>query len=175
MTASMPPESKPPMPTHAPAEGKQGPQVPSRAQAWSPWRAVSTAAFLSLFGWCMAQHPSGNAPRVVAEQGPRSGTESKGSKEDAEPVGLGDDLASAPATVAPVEPARSGIGKALPDKPFPGQRLPPCEKPEIEINRGCWVHWVDMSPPCGDRFYAWKGKCYSPILEPQRAPTSEQP
>ena len=149
------------------------PVTASTGQSWSPWRAVVTAVFLSLFGWCMAQHPSGNAPRVVAEQGLRSGTESRGGKKDAEPVGLGDTVASAPAGVAPATPARSGIGKALPDKPFPGQRLPPCEKPEIEINRGCWVHWVDMSPPCGASFYAWKGKCYLPIMAPQRSPTSD--
>jgi hypothetical protein len=109
----------------------------------------------------------------VAEQAPQSGSESRGDKGDAEPVGLGDTARSTPATEAP--PARSGIRKVVPEKPLPGQRLPPCEKPEIELNGGCWVQWVDMSPPCRTRFYEWKGKCYLAVLEPPRSPTSDPP
>jgi serine/threonine protein kinase len=175
VTASAPPESKPSMPAQAPAESKPRPVSPRRAPYGLPWRAASMGVFLILCGWWIARRPSVDEPRAVAEKEPRSGTESRGDKGDAEPVGLGDTVRSAPTTVATPEPARSGISKVLPDKPLPGQRLAPCEQPEIEINGGCWVHWVDMYPPCGARFYVWKSKCYLPILEPPRAPTSDPP
>jgi serine/threonine protein kinase len=175
VSAPAPPESKSPVSTQVPIESKPPPVSPRGLPAWAPWSAVSLSVLLVISAWWIVPRSSVGEPRVVAENAPRSGMESRGDKGDAEPVGLGDDARSAPTTVAPPEPARSGIRKVLPDKPLPGQRLSPCEKPEIEINGGCWVLWVDMSPPCGAHFYEWKGKCYSPILEPPRSPTSDPP
>jgi hypothetical protein len=131
--------------------------------------------FLLLMGWWIEQRPSGDVPRAVAEKEPRSGTESRGDKGKAEPIGLGDAESSAPTGEALPEPSRGGISKALPDKPLPGQRLPPCEKPEVQINGGCWVHLVERSPPCGDRSYEWKNKCYSASMGPPRSPTADPP
>jgi len=173
VTASGPTERKPPMPAQAPAESQPRCVSPPRAPYGLPSRAVSAGVFLVLFGWWIAHRPSVDEPRAVAEQSPRSGSESSGDKGDAEPVGLGDSARSAPTTEAP--PARSGIRKVVPDKPLPGQRLPPCEKPEIELNGGCWLHWGDMSPPCRTRFYEWKGKCYVAVWEPPRSPTADPP
>jgi len=156
-----------------PIQSNSQPVLPTSVSTRSPWRAVSLGMLLVLLAWWIAPRPSVDEPRAVVEKAPPSGTESRGDKADAGPVGLGDNVRSAPASAAPLEPVHSGISKRLPDKPLPSQRLRPCEKPEVEINGGCWVHWVDVSPPCGARFYEWKNKCYSPILEPPRSPTSD--
>jgi hypothetical protein len=34
---------------------------------------------------------------------------------------------------------------------------------------------LDAAPPCGDRKYEWKGKCYKPTIDPPRSSTSEPP
>jgi serine/threonine protein kinase len=175
VSAPAPTESKPPLPTQLPVEHKPPPVSLRGIPAWAPWSAVSLGMLLVLGAWWIAHRPSGDELGAVTENGPRSGTESGGGKGDAEPVGLGDTGRSASTTEAPPESARGGIRKVLPDKPLPGQRLPPCEKPEIELNGGCWVHWADMSPPCRGRFYEWKGKCYLAPLEPTRPPTSDPP
>ncbi len=92
-----------------------------------------------------------------------------------ESVGLADSArAKEKGLVAPVA-ERKRIGTAVPEKPLPGQRLAPCEKPEIEINDGCWVILGNEKPPCGRRSYEWKGGCYYPVAATPPPPTSTQP
>ena len=146
---------------HVPIQSNPRPVLPPSVSTRSPWRAVSVGMFLVLLAWWIAPPPS------VDEPGTR------GDNADAGPVGLGDTVRAVPSNMAPLKVAPTGISKRLPDKPFPGQRLAPCEKPEIEINGGCWVHWAEMSPPCGTRFYEWRSKCYLPVMEPPRSPTSD--
>jgi hypothetical protein len=86
-------------------------------------------------------------------------------------------MSPAIATAAPEPKGESmpKLARALPEKPFPGQRQPPCT-PGIEaVLRGaCWVE-LGLKPPCGNNAYEWEGKCYIPSLPPARQPTSNPP
>jgi hypothetical protein len=73
--------------------------------------------------------------------------------------------------------AGQAIAAPLPEKPFPGQRKPPCNKTgEVEIRGGCWYALRDARPPCKEEgkeeAYAWEGACYGPSFPTQRQPTS---
>ncbi|MDY7230479.1 serine/threonine protein kinase [Hyalangium rubrum] len=87
---------------------------------------------------------------------------------------LGDVAATVRGATEMPESKRAGFGLDLPKKPFPGQRRPPCKKPETEIYGGCWVGLRDATPPCGDNAYEWKNGCYWPSFPPRRPETSEQ-
>jgi hypothetical protein len=90
------------------------------------------------------------------------------------------DSAVIPLIATPVPEPQGGkaptLGRPLPEKPFPGQRQPPCT-PRVEtVLRGaCWVGVIDMKPPCGNNAFDWEGKCYIPALNPARQPTSNTP
>ncbi|ADO75678.1 serine/threonine protein kinase [Stigmatella aurantiaca] len=94
-------------------------------------------------------------------------SESLGGLTDAGPLNAASEVAS--------QSEQNTVNLDVPQKPFPGQGLPPCEKHEVEINKGCWVRSADKTPPCGIRSYAWRNSCYSPILQLGRPPSSVQP
>ncbi len=175
VSTQMPTNSQPPVPARAPTESKSRPLPLHRVPAWLPWRAVAMVVSLVLGAWWMAHRPSVDQPAAVAEKAPEIDKGDKGDKEDAGTVGVGDTVPAVPASAAPTESARRGIGMDMPKDPLPGQSRPPCDEREIAINGGCWVHLVDVRPPCGARFYEWKKRCYAPILEPPRTPTADPP
>jgi len=74
---------------------------------------------------------------------------------------------SPPLVPAPSE-THQGVSAAVPDAPLPGQRLPPCKKPQVEINGSCWTLVGDEVPPCSDVTYEWRKRCYAPALGPSR-------
>lgn len=85
----------------------------------------------------------------------------------AETSGLGE--------LAPPEPLSSsestpheGINAPLPETPLPGQRTPPCQKPLVEINGGCWSLVGNETPPCSNITYEWRKRCYLPFMSPSR-------
>ncbi|EAU62951.1 protein kinase [Stigmatella aurantiaca DW4/3-1] len=96
-------------------------------------------------------------------------------KEGGGAVGLADAAVEGSVSAEWLEPVQDGILLDIPKKPLLGQSRPPCDKPEIEINEGCWVRLLDASPPCGERRYEWKGKCYKPMINPPRPSTSISP
>jgi hypothetical protein len=67
-----------------------------------------------------------------------------------------------------------GITVGVPKEPLPGQRLAPCNRPQHEINGGCWINVADETPPCVKTTYEWKNRCYMPFIELPRPATSEQ-
>jgi serine/threonine protein kinase len=72
------------------------------------------------------------------------------------------------------------LGLPMPEKPFPGQRTPPCNKMgEVAIRKGCWFRIADAKPPCKEvgkeDAYDWQGACYLPSYPPWRQPTSHPP
>jgi hypothetical protein len=69
----------------------------------------------------------------------------------------------------------AALAREMPKQPFPGQRKPPCERPEKVINGGCWVGVVDEKPPCGQRMFDFADRCYIPAYTIPRPPTSEEP
>ncbi len=89
------------------------------------------------------------------------------------------DSAMRPAISTPDPQPRSDsvptLAQPLPEKPFPGQRQPPCT-PRIEtVLRG--ASWMEIvaKPPCGNNAYEWEGKCYFPVFNAPRQPTSNPP
>jgi hypothetical protein len=66
----------------------------------------------------------------------------------------------------------------VPVKPFPGQKVPPCnaEAGEVEVNGGCWGNMTDsVKPPCGRYLYRSGDKCYRPVAADPQNPTTETP
>ncbi len=64
------------------------------------------------------------------------------------------------------------VAKKMPSKRMKGQQAPPCgDTPtQVLLNEACWVA-LDVHPPCGD-FYEYEGRCYVPVVERKRLPTS---
>jgi serine/threonine protein kinase len=103
--------------------------------------------------------------------------EAQGTKQaqDGGTKGLGEEALSArvDAQETPA-PASSTFSEPVPKDPLPGQRRPPCPRPEVvEINGGCW-YGGEIKPPCGD-FYEWQGACYLPVMGRTRVPTTQEP
>ncbi|WP_434391141.1 hypothetical protein [Melittangium boletus] len=68
------------------------------------------------------------------------------------------------------------IAVPMPPKRLERQQAPPCLAPpggQVEFNGGCWIE-VMGKPPCG-QFYEHAGKCYVPMRETPRPPTSVDP
>jgi eukaryotic-like serine/threonine-protein kinase len=140
-----------------------------RRSAFAPaWAAAGVAAFLVWVLMLVTERRPPGEPRAPVRVGLR---------EDRS-ISVGDSaMGSAIATPA-AEPQGGSVTKLarpLPEKPFPGQRQPPC-KPRIEaVLRGaCWVE-LGAKPPCSNDAYEWEGKCYIPSLPPARQPTSKPP
>ncbi|MBN1210266.1 MAG: serine/threonine protein kinase [Myxococcaceae bacterium] len=94
-------------------------------------------------------------------------------------VAVGDGAIAAPvSTLAPMPTAesRSAVGLPMREKPFEGQRKPPCTRHgEVEIRDGCWYRLADAPPPCKEDAYDWNGACYLPSFPTRRQPTSDPP
>jgi serine/threonine protein kinase len=140
-----------------------------RHSAFAPaWAAAGVAAFLVLVLVLVTVGTPPGVPRGAARMGFR---------EDRR-VSLGDSAMS-PAIATPASEPQGGrastLTRPLPEKPFPGQRQPPCI-PRIEavLLGVCWVV-LDAKPPCGNAAYEWEGKCYIPAISPPRQPTSNPP
>jgi len=72
--------------------------------------------------------------------------------------------------------ARPGVGLPMPEKPFPGQRTPPCNRNgEVTIRGGCWYELARAKLPCREDAYDWDGACYLPSYPPRRQPTTQPP
>ncbi|WP_434391339.1 hypothetical protein [Melittangium boletus] len=65
------------------------------------------------------------------------------------------------------------LAKKMPSKRMRLQKAPPCEPPQVMLNDACWDR-LERTPPCGD-FYEQDGRCYVPLVEPRRPPTSVEP
>ena len=64
------------------------------------------------------------------------------------------------------------VAKKMPSTRMKGQLAPPCGTAPVQvvINDGCWGEMASP-PPCGD-LYEHEGRCYIPVAEKKRPPTS---
>ncbi|MBM7117784.1 hypothetical protein [Archangium primigenium] len=68
------------------------------------------------------------------------------------------------------------IAVPMPPKRLEKQQASPClpaSTGDEEINGGCWSR-MERRPPCG-QFYEHQGRCYVPVRESPRPPTSVDP
>jgi hypothetical protein len=137
--------------------------------AWLLWLTAAVGVQVVINVWWSTHWQSVERPPAVAQEGRDGGTEDGGT------ASLADAALTRREDMALPVPAQEGISLEMPKKPFPGQRRPPCKKPETEINGGCWIALLEAVPPCGDTSYEWRNKCYYPVAAPQRPTTSEQP
>ncbi len=101
-----------------------------------------------------------------------------GEPQDGEVDGSSVDVGST--TLASASPAHEEAPEApdaftaeVPAEPLQGQKEPPCEPQQVELNGGCWVPPY-FQPPCPRDWYEWKGGCYFPIMASKRVPTSKE-
>jgi hypothetical protein len=67
---------------------------------------------------------------------------------------------------------QSVIARPLPKEPFKEQKRPPCHRyAEVELIGACWLPH-QLTAPCPDVLYEYKGKCYSPTLATKPPPSS---
>jgi eukaryotic-like serine/threonine-protein kinase len=85
---------------------------------------------------------------------------------------LGDLTLPEPLSAQEAMPPQKGVSAAVPAEPLPGQRLPPCKGPQIEINGSCWYLVGNASPPCAETTYEWRKRCYAPSIGPPRPSTT---
>ncbi len=135
---------------------------------WLPQLATAVMV-VAVLAWAAMHRQRSEVPVEVTQEEPAVGGRDGGS------AGLADASPTIVAGVGPSQSVPDRIGKDMPKKPLPGQRQPPCEKPEIELNGGCWVLPSNATPPCGARSYEWKNGCYWPSFDSPRPSTSEQP
>jgi hypothetical protein len=91
-------------------------------------------------------------------------------------VAVGDAAIASPVTILAPVPSFTlppGLTLPMPERPFPGQRKPPCNrKGEVEIRAGCWYELARVKSPCDEDAYDYKGACYLPSFPVQRPHTS---
>jgi eukaryotic-like serine/threonine-protein kinase len=94
-------------------------------------------------------------------------------------VSVGDSASTRPiSALAPThtDGAPPAVGLPMPEKPFDGQRTPPCNRNgEAEIRKGCWYLLGAAKSPCKEDAYDWNGACYLPSYPARRQPTSQPP
>ncbi len=96
----------------------------------------------------------------------------RASAQDGDTAALGEAGLTEPLTPPEPSVSQKPISAPVPPGPLPGQRVPPCKKPEVEINGGCWIPVAGESPPCVERTYEWRKQCYMPFMAPPRPSTS---
>ena len=139
-----------------------------RRSAFAPaWAAAGAVALLVLVLVLVTMRGPRREPQAGAGLGFR---------EDRS-VSLGDSATSPSTVMAPESQGGKApkLARPLPEKPFPGQRQPPCNpRTEVVLRGVCWAV-LEAKPPCGDTAYEWEGRCYLPSIPPGRQPTSNPP
>jgi len=137
---------------------------PRPGRRWPQRLAIAAGMLLAVgIGWA-AQTLVGGKSAGEYVQGPRA------SEQDAGAVAVGDEAPEVPVGEAPPEQGTGGMSLNMLKKPLPGQHRPPCQKPMVEINGGCWVRMGETTPPCGARSYEWNKECYLPVFDAPRPP-----
>jgi hypothetical protein len=152
-------------PREVPARGQAGPW--GRSPLWGEEMAVALVGLLIAVLTVAALYRE----QKIGETALGSG--------DGDIVAVGDSASGA--SISALAPMRTdgtlpAVGLPMPEKPYPGQRTPPCNRHgEVEIRGGCWYRLGDAPPPCTDDAYEWKKACYLPSYPARRQPTSQPP
>lgn len=152
----------------------------------SPKRRPSGTSFPIWLSWASAAMVGGTLVALATESHrssspkpePWSSSEERHvPHRDAPDAGVGDEALLSAQDVPRAPVPSYGVGRAMPEQPFPNQRKPPCD-PESErvINGGCWFPRSGTTkPPCGKNAFEYEGACYVPMFTTPRQPTSDPP
>jgi hypothetical protein len=69
------------------------------------------------------------------------------------------------------------IARPMPNGPIEGQKRGKCADDERSINGGCWMELVRKpgTDKCGSKGFEYEGKCWVPVKQAERPPTSVEP
>jgi len=141
---------------------------PLEALPWQKWFKGTAMVVLLVAGGGLFQALLAPAPLTeTREPAQAAGIATEGGASSC----LGETALTQPLSVSESRPL-GGISAAVPSEPLPGQRLPPCKGPQIEINGGCWFLVGNTSPPCAETTYEWRKRCYAPFMGPLRPSTT---
>jgi hypothetical protein len=159
-----------------PKREERSPRIEPVANPWlSLAGAVVVGCMLVFLGWEMHRSASEQPP---APQPWIATHEEEEVARFAPDAGMGDEtLSAARGLPRVVVPSVVSLGRAMPSKPFPGQRRPPCEpRVEREIIGACWIGPLgNEKPPCGNKMFDYEDRCYLVSFDESRQPTSDQP
>ncbi|WP_224240335.1 serine/threonine-protein kinase [Hyalangium gracile] len=152
---------------------RTGPRGSARL-GW-PWLAMTAGLALSVWtGWAvserLAEKPTPAQVRIEVA-GPR----------DAGTAGLGEAVSSASTAQAPEPSAPAPLAEDSLPEPQPGQLRPDARgrcprKAQVVLNGACWVPFDAAREQCeslGGNGKLFKGRCYVPVLTPERPSTSQ--
>jgi len=152
----------------APSAPEAPPAPASQPLAWRRWLIpVAMSGALAAGVWGLAH----TLPGESSTAGVRA---AQAAVLAGDTANLGELVLVEPLSAPEAMSTHEGIGEDVPEGPLPGQRLPPCKRPQIEINGGCWILVGNEAPPCVESTYEWKKRCYLPYFGPGRPSTSGQ-
>ena len=62
------------------------------------------------------------------------------------------------------------VARKMPGVKMKGQQGPPCDSTQFLLSEACWDE-LKKGPPCGE-YFEHEGRCYVPVVEKKRPPTS---
>jgi hypothetical protein len=65
------------------------------------------------------------------------------------------------------------VARKMPGVKMKGQQGPPCDSTQVLLSEACWDE-LKKVPPCGE-YFEHEGRCYVPVVEKKRPPTSVDP
>ncbi len=137
---------------------------------------LSLVAISSLLSW--GGNTLSRPPPSQEVASPQSHSAASASVDEEDSAALGNttlDSASPPPEEG-VHDSDQPVSAQVPDRPFNGQKRPPCDRGQVSINKGCWVPVAGLESPCAQAwYYEWNGACYVPVMPNQRIPTSTDP
>ena len=137
-----------------------------KARKWLPWLVAAMA--LGLWPANTDSVRTVEQPTVV-QSAPGKSTR----KEDS--VSLGDTALDDAETTEKLS-SEKPIAMEVPKDPLPGQLKPNsngrCPHEQVPINRGCWAKVNVDVEHCHSNFFVHAGRCYAPVYERVRKPTS---
>jgi len=158
--------------TPEPLEEAAPPPPPSLVLPWHVWFSATALGIMLVAGGGGLLHALLEPSSPVSTLPPTQ--PAKASAEQGESAGLGELALPEALSLAEPVPTHPGITAPIPEAPLPGQRVPPCQKPQLKINGGCWFLIGNEKPPCSSVTYEWRKQCYLPFMGSARPSTTRE-
>jgi serine/threonine protein kinase len=158
---------------HSASEQRDEKQPPSPVRQRKPWRkepAAAAAAVALIIGGMGLGHALREQSLLTATRD--RAREAQAAAQEWDTSAVGETALQQPLTASEPSTTHEGISAEVPKDPMPNQRQPPCKKPQVEINGGCWIGVLDERPPCVESTYEWRRRCYWPVFTSSRPNTT---